>query len=418
MKLFVHLLDSSMKNKFFDVLYPLVFLSAALSVAQNRLNDDVPQRIILNLTEHPSHSIAVTWRTNTAFPNSEAQYAEATPWIEFEKTVSKTAAKSVKFEAEKDRFVFHYSAILDNLKPSTPYLYRVGHDSVWSEWNQFKTASDKDAPFKFVFLADAQNDIKEHVSRVFRQAYKIAPDADFWLFSGDLVKEPKDALWDEFFYAAGFIPRVMPSIMTPGNHDQLKILIDGNETKTTPPIWKAHFTLPENGISGLEETCYYVDYQGVRFVMLNTNEKKEEQAQWLDKLLSDNPNTWTIVSFHYPFYNTGSDHITQTTREIFAPIIDKYNADLALVGHDHTYARSFKLRGGKIAAAGERGTVYVLSVSGPKAYDVNPFYKDIMVKMANQVQLFQVISIEGNKLVYKSYTATGSLFDSFELLKK
>ena len=394
------------------------FVVAGSVGAQNSLVDDVPQRIILNLTENPSTSIAVTWRTNSAYSNSEIEYAEASPWTEFEKSVLKTKAKEEKFEAEKDRFVFHYSAVLNNLKPSTLYLYRAGHDSIWSEWNQFKTASNENAPFKFVFLGDAQNDIKEHVSRTFREAYKVAADADFWLFAGDLVKEPKDPLWDEFFYAAGFIFRVTPSIMTPGNHDQMPIVVNGIKGRTTPPIWKAHFTLPENGVSGLEETCFYVDYQGVRFVMLNTNERREEQAVWLDKCLAENPNAWTIVSFHYPFYNTGSDHDTESTRELFLPIIDKYGVDLVLYGHDHTYARSFKLRNGKAVGAEERGTVYVLSVSGPKSYEVNPFYKDIMVKMGNQVQLFQVLSIDGDKLDFRSYTATGSLYDSFELIKK
>ena len=28
--------------------------------------------------------------------------------------------------------------------------------------------------------------------------------------------------------------------------------------------WRAQFALPENGPKGLEETAYYVDYQGVR----------------------------------------------------------------------------------------------------------------------------------------------------------
>ena len=35
-------------------------------------------------------------------------------------------------------------------------------------------------------------------------------------------------------------------------------------------------------------------------------------------------------------------------------------------------------------------------------------------KIGSQKQLFQVISIDGNKLLYKSYTALGELFDEFE----
>ena len=38
-------------------------------------------------------------------------------------------------------------------------------------------------------------------------------------------------------------------------------------------------------------------------------------------------------------------------------------------------------------------------------------------KIGNNKQLFQVISIDGDKLSYKSYTATGELFDAFDLIK-
>jgi len=38
-------------------------------------------------------------------------------------------------------------------------------------------------------------------------------------------------------------------------------------------------------------------------------------------------------------------------------------------------------------------------------------------KIGNNKQLFQVISINGDKLSYQSYTATGELFDAFDLIK-
>ncbi len=407
-----------MMNRIPKIVIFISLLLRGIGCAQTDSHNGVPQRIVLNLTSSPATGIAVTWRTSDGFSNSEVQYSESTPWTEFEKTVSRVNAKTERFEVDSNQFVFHHSAVLSGLKPNTQYVYRVGHGSVWSEWNQFKTADNENAPFKFVFFGDPQNDIKEHVSRIFREAYKISPDADFWLFSGDLVKETKDALWGEFFDAAGFILRVTPSVMTPGNHDQVSVSIDGKKSKTTPAIWKVHFTLPENGITGLKETSYFFDYQGVRFVMMNTNERLQEQAGWLDSLLSNNPNRWTVVSSHYPLYNTGSDHDNRTTREAFLPIIDKHAVDLVLQGHDHTYARTYKLRGGKAVAGDEKGTVTVLSVSGPKSYEVNPFYKDIMAKMGTKVQLFQVISIAGDTLVFRAYTATGSVYDSFELMKK
>ena len=57
----------------------------------------------------------------------------------------------------------------------------------------------------------------------------------------------------------------------------------------------------------------------------------------------------------------------------------------------------------------------MVSVSGSKMYSVNTNYSDIKAKIGGIVQLYQVISIKWKELVYKSYTATGKLYDSFEL---
>jgi 3',5'-cyclic AMP phosphodiesterase CpdA len=162
---------------------------------------------------------------------------------------------------------------------------------------------------------------------------------------------------------------------------------------------------------------YFVDYQGVRFVMLNGNEKLEEQAKWLEGILARNPQFWTIVAIHQPFYSTAKGRNNLRLRELFIPIFDKYSVDLVLQGHDHTYGRTYKLKNGARVGDNEKGTVYVVSVSGPKVYSTNENFKDLMVKIGSGRQLFQVIGINNNRLKYESFTATGQLYDSFELQK-
>ena len=86
-----------------------------------------------------------------------------------------------------------------------------------------------------------------------------------------------------------------------------------------------------------------------------------------------------------------------------------------LQGHDHTYARS-NLTTGATIQEGEAGTVYVVSVSGPKMYELER--EDWMARAAEDTQLFQVVSIDGDVLRYSSYTARGLLYDGFELHKR
>ena len=89
----------------------------------------------------------------------------------------------------------------------------------------------------------------------------------------------------------------MPS---PGNHEYGKIE-DG--TRELSRHWRPQFTLPENGLPGLEETTYWLDIQGVRVVTLNSNRNQAEQAEWLDGVLADNPNRWTVVTHHHPIFS-------------------------------------------------------------------------------------------------------------------
>jgi len=90
---------------------------------------------------------------------------------------------------------------------------------------------------------------------------------------------------------------------------------------------------------------------------------------------------------------------------------------MVLQGHDHAYGRTYKMRNNKIVKKNEPGTYYVVSVVGVKVYDMKEENRKIMAKMVNGKQLFQVISVDTDKLTYKSYDATGDLFDSFEIVK-
>ena len=44
-------------------------------------------------------------------------------------------------------------------------------------------------------------------------------------------------------------------------------------------------------------------------------------------------------------------------------------------------------------------------------------YEALRDKVGMNKQLFQVLSVDGDVLSYKSYTATGELFDAFDIVK-
>jgi hypothetical protein len=65
----------------------------------------------------------------------------------------------------------------------------------------------------------------------------------------------------------------------------------------------------------------------------------------------------------------------------------------------------------------EKGTVYVISVSGPKLYEVKTHDKGLMARIETGRQLFQVIHIDRHLLSYESFDVMGEVHDSFTLRK-
>lgn len=381
-------------------------------------NEFLPERIILNLTETPSISQAITWRTFARVKDPRAQIAPVTDVFLLKEDVRIIDAATETVGVGKESMVCYYSAVFKNLEPNTMYAYRVGSDGYWSEWSLFKTASKGHDPFKFVYLGDPQNHIKSMCSPIFRAAYKKAPDARFWFFVGDIVNDgDNDEQWAELFYALGWIPRTTPMVLLPGNHEYPdKRFFHGKEFKLVPQ-WRSQFTLPENGPQGLEETAYFFDYQGVRFVMLNGNEKLEEQAEWLDQILSENPQPWTIAGIHQPVRSTVKYRDGSKRKDLLVPVFDKHSVDLVLQGHDHTYCRTHKIKNGIRVRDNDKGTVYIVSVSGPKYYKADTPQQKLMAKTETNRQLFQVVYIDHDRLHFEAFDVKGEVRDSFVLEK-
>lgn len=379
----------------------------------------VPDRIVLTWTGDPAHSQAVTWRTSADVTRGIAEIAVAGEGPLFARHAKQVRAQTVRLEGDLGPASYH-TVEFTGLTPKTLYAYRVGDGKVFSEWSQFTTANDWAELFTFIYVGDAQNDIKSLWSRVIRSAFTEAPKAAFILHAGDLInRADRDAEWGQWFYAAGFLYRMIPCLATPGNHEYAKR--DGSDERYLSAHWRPTFAFPQHGPAGLQESVYYVDYQGARIISLNSNEHQAEQVPWLRRTLEQATARWTIVTFHHPLYASAEGRDNTELRNLWQPVLDEYRVDLVLQGHDHTYARSGLMTHenvptGATGRSKEAGTVYVVSVSGPKMYDLErrPFMK----RAAEDTQLYQIIRIDGDQLRYEARTATGRLYDGFTLIKR
>jgi predicted phosphodiesterase len=372
-----------------------------------------PEHIILTWKSNPDTSQSVTWRTDSSVSQAVAEIALASPAPDFGKNAKKYQATTTKLHTEAG-LVFYHSVNFINLRPKSLYAYRVSADANWSEWFHFRTASNRPDPFSFIYLGDAQNNIHSLWSRAVRSAYAYAPTASFMIHAGDLVNQANsDQQWSEWFQAGGWIFAMMPIIPVAGNHEYEK---DNNNNHRISNYWRPQFMLPEHLTNGLEETVYAIDCQGVRIIVLNSNERLSEQARWLENLLQDNPNNWTVVTFHHPIFSSAKSRDNNKLRNLWQPIFDKYKVDIVLQGHDHNYARGRNIQNNTNRFKRENGTMYVISVSGPKMYQLSS--NRWMDRAAENTQLFQVISITKTTLHYEARTVTGELYDSFDLIKR
>ena len=381
----------------------------------------IPDQIILNLTEDPLHSVAVNWRTDASIDFGEVQVSEALHNATFQDKARIIPAKSEhfvnQFQDEPKVEAYYHSAIIDDLRRGVQYVYRVGADSLWSEWFQIKMPDPKRKSLSFIYFGDAQNDVKSHWSRVIREAFRKMPNVDFMLHAGDLINYAnRDLEWAEWFHAGGFIHAMVPSIMTPGNHEYYRGRLSAH--------WKPQFNLPANGPTNLAETCYQINYPQVKLVSLNAemigrmDAKGITQVRWLDSILTHDPRKWTALTLHYPLFSTSEERDNPELRAILKPTIDRHGVDIVLQGHDHAYGRGFMRNepSGVKTRDPISGTMYVVSVSGPKMYEISE--KMWMQRKGGSTQLFQIITIDGNTLSYEAFAADGSLYDAFDIVKK
>ncbi|MDQ3699206.1 MAG: metallophosphoesterase family protein [Gemmatimonadota bacterium] len=383
----------------------------------------MPDRIVLTWIGDPATTQAVSWRTDSTgrAPALQLTRADASPNLA---EIARTLPGETDSLRTENGVALHHSATLTGLESASLYAYRVtGGNGVWSEWFHFRTASANPEPFSFLYFGDAQNEIRSLWSRVVRTAHGSIPDARFMIHAGDLVDGREgnhDTEWGEWFGAGSWLNAMLSSIPATGNHEYVKDTTD--EYSGLSPHWRRQFRLPTHGPAGFEQTVYYVDYQGVRVIVLNSLEAVEwdraaVQARWLEGVLRDNPNRWTVVAYHHPMYSVREGRDNPQLREHWRPLFERYRVDLVLQGHDHAYGRGRNVAEGTTARDGASGTVYVVSVSGPKMYLIDTA-ATWMERRGESTQLYQVVRVEAGRLRFEARTATDELYDAFDIVKR
>jgi acid phosphatase type 7 len=375
-----------------------------------------PDQIVLTWSQDPKTTQTIQWRTSTNVKKGTVLFAK-------KEDISPLRTRKPKFSRVRaltetlstpnvlnDPVVHRHSVTLRDLEPATTYVYSVGEGKHWSAEGEFTTAPPGIKPFSFIYMGDAQNGL-DRWGTLLKNAFRSRPDAAFYIMAGDLVNRGADRDdWDSFFYNAEGVYNSRQLIPVIGNHE-----CQGGH----PTLYLKLFSLLTNGPPKVEkERAYYFEYSNALFVVLDSNLEPATQTEWLDEVLSKSKATWKFVTYHHPAYSSAPARDNKTLRQAWAPLFDKYHVDLALQGHDHAYLRTYPMYAEKTVDSPQKGTVYIVSVSGTKMYDQDQ--RDYTAFGMTNVATYQVLDIQisGDRLVYRAYDIDGHLKDELIIEKK
>ena len=367
-----------------------------------------PSRIMLTWSGNSLHSRDVTWEGDTAAHQGTLQITANS--LKSDTIIYRTASKIIKTSGGASAF---YKVGIVNLREGETYRYRVATGSNWSKWSDFKTSTDKDSTYSFIYIGDVQDSINGTSGKLFTKACESRPNAAFMLFIGDMIERPHDAYWGEFFREGGTIFRTTPVIASPGNHEYYKGLIQRLDER-----WMAHFSFPQNGPPDfLGRACYW-DYQNTRFISLDSNGIQTipsalEQRRWLKSVLETTHQKWIIVIMHHPLYSTSRGRDYFYLRTLFKSLFDQYHVDMVLAGHDHAYGRAIHIPGTE--SGNNQGPVYVVTHASPKLYDIG--FSGKMDKLASNTRMYQLLDVSQDSIRFEAHTSDGTLFDGFTISK-
>jgi acid phosphatase type 7 len=314
-----------------------------------------------------------------------------------------------------------YTAVVSRLAPNTQYFYRaIVNNEVVGVASRFRTAAPASEAFRFLVTSDSGMGTPEQL----RVAGVMAQeDASFILHLGDLAYF--HGSFGEFqrnhFDVYRQTMARLPFFPSPGNHEY--------ESANAAPYIGLH-SVPVETVPFAERGYYYsFDWGNVHFVSLDSNSDTRsngalrramdgtgEMLTWLERDLRSTRQFWRVVFFHHAAFAGGanaSDPIERDVRTYLVPILEANGVQLVLNGHEHSYQRTFPLKGERTVANGT-GTVYVTAGGGGATlYDVPSLLPQTAIQ---RIQHHVVrIDVAGAQLALTAIDDFGRPFDGLTL---
>ena len=303
---------------------------------------------------------------------------------------------------------------LEGLNPDEPYFYQValtddGGQSLSTEVLSFQTAAPRGTPITFAIISDTQ-DNPTVSSRIATHIWGQRPG--FIVHPGDLTGTGslKGDWTDEFFPGMNDLLSRVTMYPVLGNHEQ-----DARH-------YYRYFSLPQ-------PEYYYQFSQGdADFFMIDTNRNvgpESEQYLWLDQALAASDARWKFVVHHHPPYSSDENDYGDTwtgrgsrgdlrARQL-TTLYDRYDVDMVLNGHIHSYERTWPIEGGK---AVDDGAVYTITGGGGGGLETPGPVRPDFNNTVRRGHHYCMVRVNGGTLEFFAYDLDNRLFDHMRIEKK
>lgn len=313
---------------------------------------------------------------------------------------------------------YTYGAYLQGLRPDMAYEYEIENAAGTSGWFPFRTTTERLDTYKVLVFSDTQSTDYAVWGKTAAAAYENCPDAAFFAVVGDLSDNGQSWYqWRQWAENADILTSHMPIAPVLGNHEAYSL----DWQYCEPYTYKALFPVPYGAPKGQNRLAYSFDYGDVHYVSLNTDYEElhetypdmlTDEVEWLDKnLAAAQQRGKRLVAFmHRPVLTASYRALPDSNGSCFLPLFDKYSVPLVFTAHEHCYARTQPVAGGRPQAG---GTVYISTGrAGTESYeDTMKRYCDDAYYNPTDQPLYLVLSVEPKAFVVTAYKQDGTLID-------
>jgi acid phosphatase type 7 len=283
---------------------------------------------------------------------------------------------------------YQKEVLVTGLDPKEFYFYSIGDEkNGWSDAFHLYPEIDNDSQFKFVAYGDLGiNQPNAAQGTVDRILDREGIEMDFLLHFGDIsYARGKGWIWERFFNMIEPLARHTPYMVSIGNHEydhtgQPHKDPSGIKDGGFRPYWGNfgddssgecsvpmyyRFHMPDNGNSIY---WYSFDFSLVHVIQMSTEHNftlDSPQYRWLEedlKSVDRGKTPYVVVTGHRPMYTSEMSYeadyiVSLAMQDELEDLFYKYEVDLALWGHYHSYERTCPVYK---QVCNEKGTTHIV----------------------------------------------------------